>query len=443
MRRRSVTTLSTFTVSFIFFFILFSSALATVFEVGPEKKYHNISQVPFNHLNPGDTVKIYYRVEPYRETLVLMRSGTPELPIIITGVPENGKLPVIDGSNAVQTELQIPQHFGRSLITIGDETPGNYVAIKRLILKNANNSEKYYASESLKSYKDNAAGIFLWKGHHVTVSGCIISACGNGILTNAAPEVDHFTLNKCMIYNNGNRANPASSQEHNVYLQGEKTTVQCCLFKTPFSDGQNIKDRGSNTIIRYNWIEGGTSRQLDLVERKEYPKADAYVYGNVIIQGVDPLNHQIINWGGETGSRKGTLYFFNNTVIGKSSNALFMYVSQSNCKQELFNNAFMGTGRLWNGKGGFKAGGNWYSNTIRIPTGYYIGISGEKPLFVSIGGIPYIPNAISPLVNAGINSFRSKVGYMPTSYCRCIRRPRIDSIDIGAYEYGLFWNRLK
>ncbi len=42
-----------------------NQAYADVFSVGPGKTYEHIYQVPLDRLNPGDIVKIYYRVEPY------------------------------------------------------------------------------------------------------------------------------------------------------------------------------------------------------------------------------------------------------------------------------------------------------------------------------------------------------------------------------------------
>jgi hypothetical protein len=419
--------------------ISYEPLFATIFEVGPGKKHQKISQVPFDTLMPGDSVKIYYRDEPYRETIVIMRSGTKENPIVIAGIPENGKRPVIDGSYAYQAKRQVPGHFGRSLITVGDETPGDYVVIKNFVLRNANNSQPYYLNDTLYNYKDNAAGVFLWRGRHVTVSDCLISSCGDGILTNVAPEVEHFTLNHCTIFDNGNHRNIGSSQEHNVYLQGEKTIVQFCRFGEPHSDGNNIKDRGLDTIIRFNWIEGGMNRQLDLVDYKEYKKAHAYVYGNVIIQGQTIHNYNMIHWGGESGSRSGTLFFFNNTVIGKSNNTRFLFTRFSDCNLQLINNVFDGAGLLWNEKGGFEASNNWISSAIGVPMGINVGLRGYNPLFITAYGIPYLPGSNSPLVDSGSNTVQSKVNFMPQPKGGGLRRPRLGRIDIGAFESGTFW----
>lgn len=413
---------------------------ATVFNVGTGKKYQKISQVPFDELLPGDMVKIHYRKSPYKENIVLNQSGTKERPIVILGISKNGKRPVIDGSSAIQTKRQMPSHFGRGLITIGDQSPANYVIVKNLNLQDANNSKGYYLDGKLIQYKDNVAGIFVWKGKHVTVSDCKISSCGNGILSNAAPDVVHLTINRCLIYNNGNHRDPYGSQEHNIYIQGKESIVQFCRFGPLISDGQNLKDRGHKTIIRYNWIEGGMSRQLDLVDRIEYKNAHAYVYGNVIVQGRKIRNHNMIHWGGDSGySRSGTLFFFNNTVIGKAIDTRFIITRYADCKLYMINNVFIGSGFLWNGVGGITASHNWISNNIRMPLGHSGAIKGNQPFFISAHGIPYLPGINSPLVDSGANHLLPKVKYMPLPTGGGLRRPRLGAIDIGAFESGAFW----
>jgi hypothetical protein len=86
-----------------------------------------------------------------------------------------------------------------------------------------------------------------------------------------------------------------SSQEHNAYMCGTNTTIQFSRFGETHSDGNNIKDRGRDTIIRYNWIEGGKNRQMDLVDYKNYRASDVYAYGNVIVQGIEMHNNNIIH----------------------------------------------------------------------------------------------------------------------------------------------------
>lgn len=415
-------------------------AVATVFEVGDKKQYERLSQVPFDTLTPGDEVRIFYRESPYREKLIIRRSGTKAAPIVITGVPSNGRLPVIDGAGAVQFQKDLSDQSGRWLVKVGDNAPADYVVIRNLSLKNANNSQRYFLSGSAAIYADNAAGVFVKWGRHVTISNCEIQSCGNGVQTSYGPNVSHVCLTRCRIYNNGNFNNLASSQEHNIYLCGTDTAVQFCRFGAPHSDGNNIKDRGLNTLIRYNWIEGGKNRQLDLVDHKGYAKADAYVYGNVIIQGLRTNNPNMIHWGGDSGhSRSGTLHFFNNTMLARSRKTRFFVTRYSDCSLSLINNVFVGDGTLWNGTGSLKGISNWLSSDIVVPYGRSVGLKGLSPGFMSKYGIPYLPQAFSVLVNQGVNRVPLSVEYMPTPNGGGIRRPKIGAIDIGAYEAGKHW----
>jgi hypothetical protein len=323
---------------------------------------------------------------------------------------------------------------------VGERSPADYVVIKNLHLRNANNKNWHLADDkSQKKYTANAAGVFLFHGRHVTIAKCIIQSCGDGILSNHSPEVTHLKISHCLIFNNGNFANPDSSQEHNVYLQGIRTIVEFCYFGPVHSDGSLIKDRGKSTVIRYNWLSGGTSRQLDLVDYKDHKKAHAFVYGNVIIQGKNIKNYNMIHFGGDSGySRAGTLYMFNNTMISKSSRARF-FDNKSDCTIFLVNNAFVGGGLLWNGKGRLQGYNNWLNKGIRGNFDWSIGIQGKDPGFMSMLAIPYIPSLFSPLNDRGSNRIPFPVEYMPKPNGGGIRRPKSMHMDIGAFESADQW----
>ena len=449
MRARCMTGFSCSPLMFVsgLLFLFFSGwvfpvnqAYAVVFSVGPGKTYEHIYQAPLDRLNPGDIVKIYYRAEPYREKFIIRRSGTKRAPITIMGISSaGGKRPVIEGTNAIQHQKDLRHDKGRYLIKIGGKSPGNFVVIRNLHLRNANNSHYHLSDEGeTKKYSDNAAGIFVFWGRHVTISNCIIQSNGNGILSNHSPKVSHTVIRNCIIFDNGNFVNPGSSQQHNVYLQGKLTTVEFSRFGSTHSNGQIIKDRGLSTVIRYNWIEGGPNRQLDLVEFKGYRRADAFVYGNVIIQGKKIINNQMINFGGDGGiSRSGTLYFFNNTVVSKSARTLFIRSGFSDITFFLINNAFIGNGKLWNGKGWLLGHNNWFYKGIKGPFGSVTAIRGHDPNFFPWFGIPYVPLLSSPLTDMGSNRVHLPVRYMPKPRGGGMRRPRAGNMDIGAYESAI------
>ena len=428
----------------IFFFIIWAlafwtdrDACARIYEVGPGKALERIGSVPFDRLEPGDLVKIYYRKKPYQERIILRRSGTEQKPIRIKGIPYKGRLPIIDGKFARVVQGENWNHRGRWLIKIGDDVPGDYVRIENLVLRNANNGNFTVDSKGRHLYKANAGGVFLTKGKHVVISNCRIYACGNGIICAWAPDVTHLTVRKCLIYGNGDFQNKNSDQEHNVYLQGTHTIVEFCRFGPPAACGQTLKDRGLNTIIRYNWIEGGFNRQLDLVDHKDYKQAHAFVYGNVLVQGRISHNYNMIHWGGDGKySRSGTLYFFNNTVIGKHPVTRYIDVQNSDCKVDLRNNAFIGQGKLWNYRGTLKGLHNWLSKEIKWPQEKYLGISGNNPGFMIGFKIPYFPYLGSALINNGISHVPLPVEYMPLPRGGGWKRSAFQAMDIGAYEFN-------
>lgn len=84
-------------------FCLFTAEVeATVYEVGPGKKYSLVEKVPWESLVAGDEVQIHWRAQPYHTKWVLCRRGTKEKPIVVKGIPsEKGELPVIDGRRAM------------------------------------------------------------------------------------------------------------------------------------------------------------------------------------------------------------------------------------------------------------------------------------------------------------------------------------------------------
>src|SRR5688572_14885277 len=72
-----------------------------VFNVGPGQSHTNIGAVPWESLQAGDTVRIHWRTNSYKEKWVVCRQGSSNASITITGVPgPAGQLPVIDGENA-------------------------------------------------------------------------------------------------------------------------------------------------------------------------------------------------------------------------------------------------------------------------------------------------------------------------------------------------------
>ena len=95
-------------------------AKTAVFEVGPAQSYTNIGAVPWESLQAGDSVRIHWRTNSYKEKWVICRQGATNNPITVTGVPgPAGQLPVIDGENATTRSTLRFWNENRAVIKIG------------------------------------------------------------------------------------------------------------------------------------------------------------------------------------------------------------------------------------------------------------------------------------------------------------------------------------
>ena len=105
--------------------------------------------------------------------------------------------------------------------------------------------------------------------------------------------------------------------------------------------------------MRYNWIEGGT-RQLDLVDaedsvviRTDPRYRETPVYGNLLIEPAGAGNRQIVHYGGDgrvRNYRKGTLFFYNNTVVSqRTDRTTLLRLSPNGEHADARNNIFYAT----------------------------------------------------------------------------------------------------
>ena len=303
-------------------------AYATPYHVGPSLPYDNIGDVPWESIAAGDSVLIHWREVPYREKWVICRQGTAELPIVVKGVANaEGELPVVHGQDAT-TRLELDYwNEDRGVVKIGgasvppDCTP-SHIILENLEIRSGRQPFWFWNdSGSYVEYASSAASIYIEKGSNITIRGCTLDDSGDGLFTSWATE--DVLVEGNYLYDNGLAG---SIYRHNSYCEAQGIIYQynhygalrdSCL-------GNNLKDRSSGCVIRYNWIESG-SRQLDLVDSDYSALYDdpsyreTFVYGNVLIEPDGAGNSQICHYGGDSGTtshyRKGTLYFYNNTIV--------------------------------------------------------------------------------------------------------------------------------
>ena len=315
------------------------------YQVGPGKEYETVGAVPFETLVAGDTVRIFWREAHYHEKMMIGGQGTADQPIRVCGVTgPNGELPVIDGENATtRSELQFPfeGHQVRGLVIVGHKHDDPYalgpthIVIESLEIRNASPPLSFTdKTGAYAAYSSPAAGIFVQRGEDITIRACTVTQNNNGLFVGSSGGPDltrNVLIESNYVYENGGLNDPS---EHNAYNETSNITYQFNHFGPPRKgpngqvNGSNIKDRSAGTVIRYNWIEDG-AHMLDLVDAQEASATtvpmpsfhQTYVYGNVLVRGKSPAG-SMVHYGGDSyvfqNYRKGTLFFYNNTVIVKN-----------------------------------------------------------------------------------------------------------------------------
>jgi hypothetical protein len=338
-------------------------------------------------------------VAPYREKVLLSDSGTVDRPVRFCGVPgPKGELPILDGENATTLKtlgFGSSHHEPRGLITVSPTNAQrwgvkpNYVLIEGLELRNAYQAYSFTDRVgATKTYTDNAACVFVERGEHIALRGNRVHGCGNGLFVassgDEAQQSRDILMEGNSIYGNGTTSK-RRDRHHNVYTEAIGMVFQFNHLG-PLRDGSaghGFKDRSAGTVVRYNWIEGG-ARLLDLVEpedsipnaRKEPTFRQTYVYGNVLLIGKDAASRPI-HYGGDNGDiadyRKGTLFFYHNTVVLSVNevdlwNTSLIQLETQEESAELRNNIIYSTGTThltWGyEQGTMRLGVNWVNRPV-------------------------------------------------------------------------------
>jgi hypothetical protein len=464
-----------FFLAFLAIVFLFASrdVFAAVYEVGPSQPLQNIAQVPWATLQPGDTVLIYWRATAYKEKWVICRQGTQGAPITVRGVPNaSGDLPVIDGNDAVTPlNLNFPSEQ-RGVIKIGSanvpaDTMPKYITIENLEIRSAHPNYGFTDDGgNPQVYSSAASSIYVEKGENITVRNCKMHDSANGFFVASSDEIvsRNILVEGNYIFGNGI---VGSAFQHNNYTAAIGIIFQYNRFGAmrAGANGNALKDRSAGTVVRYNWIEHG-NRQLDLVEGEdsvqirnapEYRKT--FVYGNVLIEPDGAGNSQITHYGGDGGDaatyRKGTLYFYNNTVVStRAGNTTLFRLSTNEEACDARNNIFYVTANganlaLIDETGILSISHNWFKPSWRsshgTPTGTIINdgtsIHWTTPAFVSEAAQDFRLLSTSTAINAGtsLNADVLPVNNVVRQYVKHQTgepRPVNGVLDIGAYEFG-------
>jgi len=354
------------------------SLLGKVYEVGPSQAYKTLAAVPFPTMGPGSTVRLHNEdtsgLHPteYHEYVQISQAGTADQPIRVCGVPDSvGNLPIIDGANATGRTDDSSDVAGLGLFTL--HNPSNqaywpnysaaaYVIVEGLQLRNAKTGNGFTSpSGSQGQWSNTSAAVRINQGQNTVFVGNDINGNSTGVFsafdakgawgssdTNVLWEGNH-------IRNNG-VANSANSHQMDLQAWGEVVQFNRIEGYVSGGLGSNIKSRGIQGVIRYNYLGDGPARQIDLVDvqgatpfmsfegylsggsssvyattplQSAYPgdriaaEQEAwnshFVYGNIYQNSVSttPI-HFGEELSGREAARKGSLYWYNNTFYERS-----------------------------------------------------------------------------------------------------------------------------
>lgn len=446
---------------------------AATYVVNPGTSLPTIAFVPWASLQPGDTVLIHWKATPYKEKWVICRQGTAELPITIRGVPNaSGELPVIDGNGALTpVDLNYPSGQ-RGVIKIGSanipaDTMPKYIVIENLEIRSAHPDYQYTDHHGqTQTYSSAASSIYVEKGENITIRNCKMHDSANGFFVASSDDTvsRNILVEGNYIFGNGISG---SAFQHNNYTAAIGITFQYNRFGPlrAGSIGNALKDRSAGSVIRYNWIESG-NRQLDLVDgedsvqiRNDPAYRKTFVYGNLLIEPDGAGNSQITHYGGDSGTvanyRKGTLYFYNNTVVStRAGNTTLFRLSsnEENCdaRNNIFYNTAAGTSlAMIDDTGVLSISHNWIKPGWRVSHGTATGtvnnngtqVQGASPGFVSEAGQQFKLLSTSQAVNAGTALHPDAAG-LHSLFSQYLKhqgsepRPVNGALDIGAYEFS-------
>ncbi|MEI6410714.1 MAG: right-handed parallel beta-helix repeat-containing protein [Bacteroidota bacterium] len=283
---------------------------ATVWQVGPTRTYTKPSQVAAL-VGDGDVVEI--------------DAGVYVADVCTWSAP-NLTLRGVGGTYA-RLNAQGTSAQGKAIWVIS----GNNATVENIEFYNCTVSDQ------------NGAGI-RQEGVGLTVRNCYFHDNDEGIL--AGDKVDSEIL---IEYSNFEHNGFGDGQSHNIYINHIKKLVLRYNWFHRAKIGHEIKSRAYETLIYCNRIsneDGDASREIDVPNGGKL-----YVIGNVIQQGTNGQNSNIIGFGMEGLTNPGpqSVFLINNTIWNQKTVGSFIQFPNTVPSLKAWNNLLLGGGNFMTG----------------------------------------------------------------------------------------------
>ncbi|HSX60968.1 MAG TPA: hypothetical protein VLF18_12265 [Tahibacter sp.] len=379
--------------------LLAGPAGAATYQVGPSRPFASLNQLfAAINLEGGDLVEVDGGVTYAGGVIVpAADGGSPGNPVTIRGLRVGGQRPHISGA-------------------------GNTVEFRQ---------SNYVVFEGFE-VSGGTGRCILQGAHEVTVRDSVIHDCAAHGILGTDQFSGSFTLEYSEIYDAGSGTNL-----HPLYIQSDEVAWPNAVFRMRYNyvhsgnGGNLLKCRHQRAEIFYNWFEGATYHELELIGPDEDTQQDGWtrdlvredqdVVGNVIVH-TNPAFGAVIRIGGDgSGVSKGRARFVNNTILLSSGQDTTVFrIFQEMQAVEMHNNVIDVTaggvpriiravdGELvWTDGRQIRGSNNWIESTATfVPgAGEWSGtLTGTTPGFENAAAFDLRPTLASPLRNAGTNA---------------------------------------
>ena len=369
------------------------NTMATTFQVGPTKTYTSPNALyQANVIQNGDIIEIDSATYSGQACTAVWQKNN----LTIRGV--GGKPSMVANGSYI---------WGKGIWVLA----GNNITVENIAFSGAAVPDH------------NGAGIRL-DGNGMTIRHCYFSDNENGILTN-----NSYTGDVLIEYSEFNQSGYGNGYTHNIYIGHINKLTFRFNYTHHAKVGHCLKSRAKENFILYNRImdeqTGNSSRLIDI------PNGGlCIIMGNILMQGPNALNNNMIGYGKEGLSNAGPqqLFIVNNTLVNKrAASCLFLDIQTGASTVVVSNNIFAGTGTMLNGTSTSSSNNLVETNIANLH-------------FMDETNFDYHLQANSPAVNAGTTiANQNGIKLTPDS---AYKHPadfelRLISgiIDAGAYEY--------